>query len=80
MIHRIRVSRLLSDLSSVQVFTFRMSGTQEEAEAFGNLLQTRWMELNPGHATVMLTDWPSPEELGQQYVMPAVPEHIVLGR
>lgn len=78
MIHRIRVSRVLPDLTSEQLFAFRMAGTQDEAEAFGHRLQTRWMELNPGHATVMTTDWPSSDELGGKHVMPKRPDLVVL--
>lgn len=64
MIHRIRVSRVLPDLTTQQVFAFRIAGTQVAAEALGHSLQTRWMELNPGVPTVMQTDWPTPDELG----------------
>lgn len=78
MIHRIRVSRVLPDLTTEQLFAFRMAGTQVEAETFGHRLQTRWMELNPGHATVMNTDWPTTEELGQKHVMPSRPDLVVL--
>lgn len=80
MIHRVRVSRLLPDLTSVQVFAFRMAGTQVEAEAFGHRLQTRWMELNPGHATIMTTDWPTSAELGGQHVMPERPDLVVFNQ
>lgn len=79
MIHRVRVSRVLPDLTTEQLFAFRMAGSQADAEAFGHRLQTRWMELNPGHATVMNTDWPSSEELGGKHVMPARPDLVVLG-
>lgn len=78
MIHRVRVSRVLPDLTIEQLFAFRMAGTQDEAEEFGHRLQTRWMELNPGHATVMNTDWPTPQELGQKHVMPTRPDMVVL--
>lgn len=67
MIHRIRVSRVLPDLSIQQVFVFRCAGTQADAEAMGHQLQTRWMEQNPGVPTVMVTDWPTPEELGDTH-------------
>lgn len=78
MIHRIRIHRVLPDLTCEQLFAFRMGGTQADAEAFGHRLQTRWMELNPGHATVMNTDWPTAEELGQKHVMPGRPDLVVL--
>lgn len=74
MIHRVRVSYLLPDLTTRQVFTFRMAGTQQEAEDFGHRLQTAWMERNPGHATVMSTDWPSSAELGGEHVQPPRPD------
>lgn len=76
MIHRVRVSRILSDMSTVQVFAFRMAGEQEDVDAFGHLLQTRWMEANPGHATVMTTDWPTQEELGQKWATPSAPPYF----
>lgn len=79
MIHRIRVNRVLPDLTTKQVFSFRMAGKQEDAEAFGELLRTRWMEQNPGHATVMNTDWPTSAELGGKFVPPAAPDHVFLG-
>jgi hypothetical protein len=80
MINRIRVARVLPDLTTEQVFAFRMAGTQDDAEAFGHRLQTRWMELNPGHATVMSTDWPTSEELGGNHVQPARPDMVVLSQ
>lgn len=70
MIHRVRISRVNVDMTLTDVLVFRMGGTQEEAEAFGERVRTRWMHLNPGWATVMNTDWPSPAELGGQHVMP----------
>jgi hypothetical protein len=70
MIHRVRISRVSADLSLTDVLVFRMGGTQAEAEAFGHRVQTRWMRMNPGWATVMVTDWPSPTELGGNHVMP----------
>jgi hypothetical protein len=77
MIHRVRVNQLLPDLTTRQVFAFRMAGTQQEAEDFGHRLQTRWMELNPGYATVMRVDWPTPDELGGHHVQPPTPDLIV---
>lgn len=76
MIHRVRVSQLLPDLSTRQLFAFRMAGTQDEAEAFGHRLQTRWMELNPGYATIVRLDWPTSVELGGQHVQPPTPETL----
>jgi len=78
MIHRVRVSRVRPDLTTEQVFAFRMAGTQAEAEEYGHRLQTRWMELNPGYATVMVLDWPTSAELGEQHVMPPTSGVVVL--
>lgn len=78
MIHRVRVSRVLPDLTVEQVFAFRVNtNDQREAEALGHRLQTRWMELNPGHATVMNLDWPTADELGDKHVMPPMPTYFV---
>lgn len=79
LIHRITVSRVLPDLTTEQLFAFRMAGDQQEAEAYGHLLQTRWMELNPGYPTVMVTDWPTSEELGQKLHLRGRPEYLALG-
>lgn len=76
LIHRVRVSRVLPDLTTQQVFVFRMAGDQLYAEAYGNALRTRWMELNPGQATVMTTDWPTSEELGGTCRPPGRPEPL----
>jgi len=69
-IHRVRISRVQPDLTLIDVFVFRMAGTQSQAEEFGHRIQSRWMRANPGWATVMTTDWPRPEELGGGHVMP----------
>lgn len=79
MIHRVRVSQLLPDLTTRQVLVFRMAGTQQDAEDFGHRVQTRWMELNPGYATVMRVDWPTSAELGGEHVMPPTPD-LTVGR
>ena len=70
MIHRIKINRLNPDLSEEMVIVFRIAGTQDNAEAFGNRVRTRWMEANPGVPTTMVTDWPNPVELGGQHIMP----------
>lgn len=75
LIHRIKIFRLLPDLTTEQVVAFRMCGDQLDCEAFGHLWQTRWMEQNPGHATIMVTDWPTSEELGGQRSPAPRPEH-----
>ena len=72
MIHRIRINRLNPDLTEAQVLTFRIGGSQDDAEAVGNQIRTRWMELNPGVPTTMVTDWPSSKELGEQHVRPTL--------
>lgn len=72
MIHRVRISRVNPDMSETQVFAFRMGGTQDQAEHFGNRIRTRWMRANPGFATTMNTDWPNSHELGGDHVMPKV--------
>lgn len=69
-IHRVRIKRVNADLSESDVLVFRMAGTQDQAEDFGNRLRTRWMRANPGWATTMTTDWPRPDELGGGHVMP----------
>lgn len=69
-IHRVRIKRVHPDLSETDVLVFRMAGTQSDAEAFGERLRTRWMRANPGWATTMDTDWPRPDELGGDHVMP----------
>lgn len=76
MIHRVRVVRIRPDMSTEQVFAFRMAGTQSDAEAFGHQLQTRWMEQNPGHATAMVLDWPTPDELGETHALPSKPAYF----
>lgn len=76
LIHRIRVSRILPNMETEQVFAFRMAGTQDQAEAFGHQMQTIWMKRNPGHATTMTTDWPRPEELGDKYSLPSRPDVV----
>jgi hypothetical protein len=72
-IHRVKIMRLLPDFSHQLIVSFRMGGDQATAELYGERLRTRWMELNPGHATVLVLDWPSPSELGGHHVMPAAP-------
>lgn len=76
MIHRVRVLRVLPNLETRQVLAFRMAGTQEEAESFGHRVQTTWMRRNPGHATVIVTDWPTDEELGEHHVQPPAPDAV----
>ena len=76
MIHRVRVSRVLPDLSFEDVLVVRAAGDQQYVEAYVNSLRTRWMELNPGHVTVMRTDWPTPDELGTTCVPPGRPEML----
>lgn len=70
MIHRVRIARVNADMTTTDVLVFRMAGTQDQAELFGERLRTRWMRQNPGWATVMTTDWPRPDELGGSHVMP----------
>jgi hypothetical protein len=70
MIHRVRVNRLNPDLTETQVFVFRMAGTQDQAEEFGQRLRSHWMRANPGWATTMVTDWPTSQELGGGHVLP----------
>jgi hypothetical protein len=70
-IHRVKIFRVNPDLTFTQVLTFRMAGTQDDAEALGHQLQSRWLELNPGHGSVMVTDWPRPAELGDTYASPS---------
>lgn len=74
MINRVRIVQVLHDMSTRDVITFRMGGTQDEAEEFGHLLQTRWMEENPGFATVMIIDWPTPQELGMKFHIKPSPQ------
>lgn len=76
LIHRVRVSRVLPDLSLEQVFVVRAAGDQEYVESYVNSLRTRWMELNPGQVTVMVTDWPTPDELGSTTVPPNRPDPV----
>lgn len=76
MIHRVRVSRVLPDLTTEQVFVVRAAGDQTYVETYVEYLRTRWMELNPGQVTVMQTDWPTPEELGMKCAPPARPEML----
>jgi hypothetical protein len=72
-IQRIRISRVRPDLTTEQVFAFRIAGDQTVAEAIGHALQTRWMEAHPGVPTVMLLDWPNADELGDQVVFDKPP-------
>lgn len=75
LVHRIKILRILPDMSTEQVLAFRMCGDQLDCEAFGHQVQTRWMSLNPGHATIMVTDWPSSEELGEKRRPAPKPEY-----
>lgn len=76
MIHRVRVVRIRPDMSTEQVFVFRVAGKQDDAEAIGHMFQTRWMEQNPGHPTAMVLDWPRPEELGDEHSLPPMPTYF----
>lgn len=75
-IHRVKIHQVLPDLSLRQITSFRMAGTQAEVEKFGERVRTQWMRSNPGYATRMLTDWPSPRELGDDHVMPPFPDVV----
>lgn len=67
MIHRITVKRINADFSETQLFSFRIGGTQKEAEDCGEMMRTRWMKANPGIPTTMTTNWPTSEELGGKF-------------
>jgi hypothetical protein len=76
LIHRVKISRINPDLSTSQIMVFRMGGEQADAEAFGNLVRTKWMEANPGWPTTMVTDWPTSDELGMKWSVPERGEHF----
>lgn len=72
MITRIRLSRIFPRGEIRQVWAFRVYATQDEAEKVGHALATRWMSLNPGVPTILVTDWPTSEEQGgdHEFAMP----------